>query len=570
MLKELRIKNFAIIDSLAINLENGLNVLTGETGAGKSIIVDAIGLLLGDKASSEIIKSGQKEAYIEAYFENSDHPLLKELGIDCENGITLRRNISLQGKGRSYINDTSAGLQTLSLVGASLIDIHGQNEHQGLLKKESHLSFIDSIGKPGEILQSLKLHYEQTGSLRKALSDSEIRISEMNQRLDLLRFQINEIDSFNLRQGEKESLEEELTILQNLSKLKENSETAYNTLYKSDGSCIEKLSSTISNIKEVSRIDRNAGELLEMLEAAYPLLEDSAIFLRKFKEKYEADPLRIDEINGRLDAIKRLENKYRKSVEDIIQYRRSADEDIRQFESMDEQSEMLKDKLMKKEQECLNIANELSKKRFLTARQVEKRVTDELKQLGFSHAEFQVLIKKKDTLTQDGFDEIEFLFSGNPGEPVKPLSKVASGGELSRIMLALKCAEITESEASLKDIDAVHAAANSSANKQKSFPKKTLIFDEVDAGIGGITAQNVGMKLKAISGNYHVICITHLPQIAAMADNHLIVEKILSADSVKITVDTLTQKRRQEELARMLSGKITDGSLKHAQELLGN
>ncbi len=566
MLKELRIKNFAIIDSLAINLENGFNVLTGETGAGKSIIVDAIGLLLGDRASPEIIKSGQKEAYIEAYFEDFDHPLLKELGIDCENGITLRRNISLQGKGRSYINDTSAGLQTLSLVGASLVDIHGQNEHQGLLKKENHLSFIDSIGKHGEILQALKLHFEQAVSLRKGLSDLEMRIGEMNQRLDFLRFQINEIDSLKLRQGEKESLEEELTILQNLSKLKENSETAYNALYKSDGSSIERLSSAITNMKEVSRIDPHAGEILKMLEAAYPLLTETAALLRNFKEKYEIDIDRIDLINERLDAIKRLENKYRKSVEEIIQYRISADEDIRQFESMDEQAEMLKDKLKKKEQECLGIANELSKRRSLIARQVEKRVANELKQLGFSHAEFQVSIKKKDNLIQYGFDEIEFLFSGNPGEPVKPLTKVASGGELSRIMLALKCAEITESEKSLNH----NAAANISANQQKSFPKKTLIFDEVDAGIGGITAQNVGIKLKAISRNYLVICITHLPQIAAMADNHLIVEKIVSAEIAKIRVEMLNLKKRQEEIARMLSGKITDGSLKHAQELLGN
>ncbi len=350
MLRELRIKNFTIIDDLSIQFETGLNILTGETGAGKSVIVDAIGILLGEKASQDMIKTGEKEAHIEAYFDNTDHPLLKELSIESDEGIILRRSINSQGKGRSYINDIASSIQTLSSVGRSLIDIHGQHEHQSLLKKESHLAFLDAFGglnkdsnklqvtgnelkdkKESENLLLVTPHssplsdpslvtrysllFSEVVELRNKVTGMKQKIRERSQRIEFLRFQLNEIDSAQLKQGEKESLEEERAILLNLSKLNESSETAYMLLYEAEGSSLERLSAVASRIREIAQIDPDARELLAILEAAVPLLEDSAILLRGLKDKYDIDdPHKLGEVDERFELIKRLEKKYGENV----------------------------------------------------------------------------------------------------------------------------------------------------------------------------------------------------------------------------------------------------------------
>lgn len=555
MLKELRIKNLTIIDDLVISFEKGFNVLTGETGAGKSIIVDAIGLLLGDKAPSDIVKTHAKEGLVEAYFEITENPILKDISISCEDGIMLRRNISSQGKSRSFINDTSVSIATLATVGKSLIAIHGQHEHQSLLKKESHLLFVDSSGGLAETLKSFKSQYDSTLILRKKLADLKGKIQDMQQRTEFLRYQINEIKSLGLILGEKESLQEELTILLNQRRLRELSETAYGLLYESEDSCIEKLSLAAAKISEISNVDRSAVELLQMLEAAKPLISDASLYLRKFREKYEPDPARMEQINERLESIKRLEKKYKGTVEDIINYCESAEDELRELEGLDDETETLQKDLKANEETLLKMALELSDKRLKAALQLENRITDELRQVGFSYVDFRVSLNRKDALTENGFDDIEFLFSANPGEPPKPLTKVASGGELSRIMLALKCVEIG-------------GMTFKTGYDSGLFPK-TLIFDEVDAGIGGMTAQNVGKRLKLISADYQVLCITHLPQIAAMAENHLAIEKNFVHDTVKVSAKVLTGQARQQEIARMLSGNVTEGSLKHARELLG-
>ncbi len=550
MLKELRIKNLTIIDKLSVEFEKGFNVMTGETGAGKSIIVDAMGLLLGDKASPDMLKTGEKEGMVEAYFDVTENPILKEISIDCKDGILLRRNISLQGKSRSFINDTSVSINTLANVSRSLIAIHGQHEHQSLLKKENHLLFVDSLCKLGDDLQSFKAQYDKTLLLKKKLDSIKGKIKDKEQRAEYLKYQIAEIESLNLISGEKESLEEELTILLNLTKLKELSEIAYGMLYKNEGACIELLSQAITKVKEISNIDRSAIELLQMLETAQPILSDSALFLRKFKGKYEADPVRIEQINERLEAIRRLEKKYKGTVQDIINYLESAQQELKQLEILDEQTEALEKEANANEEMLSKMAAELSNKRQDAAQELENKVIDELKQVGFSYADFRISFERK-PLTENGYDDIEFLFSANPGEPPKPLVKIASGGELSRIMLALKCVEIVSKQEYDSGI----------------FPQ-TLIFDEVDAGIGGITARNVGNRLKAISSKYQILSITHLPQIAAMAENHFAIEKMMSQDKVKVSVRLLSDDMRQQEIARMLSGKVTEGSLEHARELL--
>ncbi len=594
MLRELRIKNFTIIDDLSIQFETGLNILTGETGAGKSVIVDAIGILLGEKASQDMIKTGEKEAHIEAYFDNTDHPLLKELSIESDEGIILRRSINSQGKGRSYINDIASSIQTLSSVGRSLIDIHGQHEHQSLLKKESHLAFLDAFGglnkdsnklqvtgnelkdkKESENLLLVTPHssppsdpslvtrysllFSEVVELRNKVTGMKQKIRERSQRIEFLRFQLNEIDSAQLKQDEKESLEEERAILLNLSKLKESSETAYMLLYEAEGSSLERLSAVASRIREIAQIDPDARELLATLEAAVPLLEDSAILLRGLKDKYDIDPHKLGEVDERFELIKRLEKKYGENVEGILGYGERAREELKSLETADEQLEAFDNELKARERELLSLAEALSKKRQSAAKHIETTVMAELRELGFQKAEFRIDMKRKDAVTATGLDDVEFLFSANPGESPKPLAKVVSGGELSRIMLALKC---------IKSRNEPSVTSDESKRKDKNRSPMTLIFDEVDAGIGGVTAQHVGKRLKDISGAYQVLCITHLPQIAALADYHMKVEKSMAKDTVKVAIEPLSDYKREEELARMLSGRITDGSLKHAKELL--
>ncbi|BCB97169.1 DNA repair protein RecN [Dissulfurispira thermophila] len=553
MLRELRIKNFTIIDELKINFETGLNVLTGETGAGKSIIVDAIGLILGGRASPDMIKTGSKEAIIEAYFDNQKHPFLEDIGVDSDDGIMIRRNISAQGKGRVYINDISVSLQTLAVIGESLVDIYGQHEHQGLLKKDNHLIFLDSFGGLTEKVVSLQTLYNEVISLRDKVNELKKRISERSQRIEFLRFQMNEIDSANLKNGEREAIEEEMKILLNLNKLKESSETAYSLLYDSEGSCLEQLSNAASKIRDMLNFDSDAKELFDIIDSTIPQIEDAVLLLRKFKDKYNIDPQRLIELDERLELIKRLEKKYGEGVDEILKYRDKAEEELKDLMHADEQQEAFEAELNAKDNELKVMAEELSRKRGVNAKRMEEMIISELHELGFQKAVFKINIKKKDFVTANGIDDVEFLFSANIGELVKPLIKVASGGELSRIMLALKCIEIKEAM----------------GNRPKAKGQRTLIFDEVDAGIGGITAHHVGKRLKTISNDYQVLCITHLPQIAAMADNHLKVEKIMGKDSVKVAIESLSDGKRQDEIARMLSGKVTDVSLKHAKELLG-
>lgn len=554
MFRELKIKNFAIIDNLHIHFEKGLNILTGETGAGKSIIVDALGLLLGSKLSPEFLKDASKETSIEASFDVFEHPLLQELGIDCEEGIILRRQSTLQGKGRCYINDTSFSLQTFASIGKSLLNIHGQNQHHDLLTKENHLYFLDSIGDLLQVRSTFSHAFKELSELKKNLADLRSKIDQKSQKIELLKYQINEIDSLKLKVGEKESLEEELVVLQNLSKLKEVSERIYHLLYSSEGSCIDKLSLVIKNAQDIVRIDTNTKDFLELLESAYPLLKDAVSILQRIKDKYDVNKDYIDKTIERLDTLKRLESKYQKKIAEILEFRQLAVRELTELETMDEQLETLREEIKKKKEIVLNLALELSKKRASLSKKIEEKVVSELKELGFSFADFRIPIYKKEVLDEEGFDSVEFLFSANPGEPLKPLIKIASGGELSRVMLALKSAEISFYEEDRKS--------------KNNFQRKTHIFDEVDAGIGGITAHNVAKKLKEISKNYQVICITHLPQIAAVADNHLLVKKTFLNDSIKITVESLSSDKKLEELARMLSGVVTDISIKHAKELL--
>jgi DNA repair protein RecN (Recombination protein N) len=550
MLRELNIKNLAIIDDLTVRFETGFNVLSGETGAGKSIVVDALGLALGDRAQSDMIKAGEKEASVQAYFEIADANTLPETGIDMTEGAVLRRVISQTGKSRAYINDVMVTLQTLSDMGKALVDIHSQHDHQSLVLPEKQRMIIDYYGGHHRELAQVRELFTAAQSLGKEFNDLTTRVRERAHRIDLLRFQVSEIDSAALEPEEKQSLEEERKILMNLSRLKEAAETAYTLLYEADGACTESLGKVISRLRDMEAVDKSISDVLTLAESALPLLKDAAIGLRSYREKYNLDPVRIDEVQGRLDLIRRLEKKYGNSIEGILAYRKSAAGELAELESSDERLQSLEEQYRNKLGALRDAAQTLSGKREKTARKAEMLIGKNLKELAVANARFRIDVIRETEETGEyrigpsGMDRVEFLFSANAGEPLKPLAKIASGGELSRVMLSLKNI--------LAEVDHV----------------PVLIFDEVDAGIGGKTAEVVGRKLLGISENHQLLCITHLPQIASLATHHLRIEKIQGHDRVHVRVHELRGAERQDEIARMLSGTITEISRRHAEELL--
>ncbi|MBS1112814.1 MAG: recN [Nitrospirae bacterium] len=543
MLKELRIKNLAVIDDLKVRFEEGFNVLTGETGAGKSIIVDSLGLALGSKVQPDFIRSGEKEAVVQAYFEAEGMKSLPDIGVDMTDGFILRRSIFASGKSRAYVNDTMVSTQSLAEIGRALVDIHGQHEHQSLLSVDKHGLFLDFFGRLQEEQRRAERLYREVEISKREVAGLRQKMQERAHRLDLLKFQIQEIDSAALKVGEHENLSGQKTILSNLGRLKELAESAYELIYGADDSCIAKLSSVISKLRDMSAIDHQASEVLGMLESVLPLLDDAAVSLREYKGRYDFEPGSLDEIEERLALIRKLEKKYGEGIETIIRYRDNAEAEMKDLEIVDEQIHDLENELILKEAMLSEAAAALSEKRKAAAQRMEKLVLKELQELAFNDAEFLVDIRRE-ALSSRGIDRIEFMFSANAGEPPKPLVKIVSGGELSRVMLALKtiCA----------DFD--------------STP--VLIFDEIDSGIGGRTAEIVGRKLKNLADKHQVLCTTHLPQLASKGSVHLKIEKRQRNERVYVEVKELAGSERLKEIARMLSGNVTDISLRHAKELL--
>jgi DNA repair protein RecN (Recombination protein N) len=543
MLCELRIKNLAIIDDLTVRFGKGLNILSGETGAGKSIIIDSLGLALGNRAQSEFVRAGEKEAVVQAYFELGKRPGFPDIGLDFSDGLILRRSVSATGKSRAYINDSMVSLQSLAEIGKTLVDIHGQHEHQSLLSVNRHRDFLDSFGALDEEKQKLALLYQEVGRLKNEEDLLKQKMKEREKRIDILRFQIQEIEEAQLKAGEKDALTSERAIAANLSRLNELAETAYALIYGAEDSCMEKLSSLIGKARELAEIDQSTAEILQMLETGRPYIEDAAVALRKLKDSYDFEPRKLDHIEERLEVIRKLEKKYGEGTEQLMHYRDNADRELNVLELAEEKLGAIEGELREKEDLLTRNAQALSQKRKTSAIKLGTLMKKELKELALENAGF-VLGITQEALSAHGFDRVEFLFSANPGEPVKPLARIASGGELSRVMLALKSI--------LADFDSTDV----------------LIFDEVDAGIGGKTAESVGAKLKALSAGHQVFCTTHLPQIASKGDVHLKIEKQQRDTRARVVVRELSGKEREREIARMLSGTATEVSLRHAQELL--
>ncbi|GAB5046847.1 DNA repair protein RecN [Thermodesulfovibrio sp. TK110] len=542
MIEELRIKNFAIIDSLSIPLAEGFNVLTGETGAGKSIIVDAIGVLLKERVSaSDFVKHGKNEAVIEVAL--SDVKLS-----DSDNElIILKRVLPVQGKVKSYINDSLYTSQEFVKIASQFINIHGQHEHTYLLRKENHIEFLDTIAGLNEEVNGFAEIYEKVLTVRKKMELLQQELITKRQKKELMEFQLREIESAQLKEGEEEELNEQRKILKNVLKLKELAENAFSLLYDGKNSVHENLSQTVVALKELVRFDSKTEEIKNLVESGLAQIDEAIYSLRKLKESYEPDPFTLEKIEERLTLINRLKSKYGSSIKEILEYAKNIEKQLSILSISEEEVKRLEEELNTAQVEMHKRAEELSQKRKLLAKRIEAQINEELKGVGFSNPQFEIKIREKE-ISSKGKDDVEFYFSANPGEPPKPLNKVASGGELSRLMLALKCVELKEAKKDIKSC--------------------ALIFDEIDAGIGGSVAENVGRRLRELARHHQVLCVTHLPQIAAKAQHHLKVEKIIWDEKTVVKVELLNKAKRKEEIARMLSGRITESSLFHAEELL--
>lgn len=543
MLRELRVRNYAIIEKLSLGFGPGLNVLTGETGAGKSIIVGALGITLGQRAFTEMIKTGCGEAAVEAVFDMPSHPVLERLGIPSDEGIIIRRNIYSTGKTRAYINDTAVSVQSLAELGRTLVDVHGQHEHQSLLSAENQMRLLDQFGGLEPERESVSSIFQDVQALRRRLEDIRSGSRQRAQRLDLLKFQAGEIEAASVSEGEDTRLEEERGILSNISRLRELAESSYGLLYSEEGSCVERLSTVVSNLREVASIDQGSAGVLELLEQALPLVEDSSLSLRDLREKYHMEPGRLEAVEDRLELIGNLKRKYGDTIGQILEYRDSALRELSEMESEEENAGGLERELEEKEGMLEEKASALSSRRRRAAKETESAIISVLRGLALEKSEFRIDIRQA-PVTSSGKDAVEFIFTANRGEALKPLNKVASGGELSRVMLAVK----------------------SVLRKADRIP--VLVFDEVDAGIGGKTARNVAGKLREISEGRQVLCVTHLPQIASAADRHFLIEKGEKHGRTSVSIRELAGRARQEEVARMLSGHVTDKSMEHAKEII--
>ncbi|WP_043932833.1 DNA repair protein RecN [Bacillus sp. EB01] len=553
MLTELSIKNFAIIEALSVSFEKGLTVLTGETGAGKSIIIDAIHLLVGGRGSSEFVRHGEEKAEIEGLFllDDQNHPCIEkaeEFGIEIEDSmVVIRRDIFLSGKSVCRVNGKLVTLSVLREIGGTLVDIHGQHEHQELMNDALHLPLLDQFGsndiQPAlDAYQSIYRQYEETLSKLRKLSENE---QQMAHRLDLIQFQLEEINNAGLKENEDEELAEEKHRLGNFEKIYEAIQAAYTAL-KGDSRALDWAGEAMGSLEDAAALDTEYKEMAESVSNSYYALEDAASTLRNSLDTLEYDPQRLSEIEDRLTEINQLKRKYGRTIEEILAYQEKIKVEIDALQNKETHIGKLEKELSKLNGQLTSEAAKLTSLRKRWADRLTKLIHKELKDLYMAKTVFEIRFgRESQNFTRSGVDKVGFFISTNPGEPLKPLSKVASGGELSRIMLALK------------SIFSKHQGVTS------------IIFDEVDTGVSGRVAQSIAEKISRVASGSQVLCISHLPQVAAMADTHLFISKITKGGRTKTSVVPLNEQQKVEEISRMISGvEITDLTKEHARELL--
>lgn len=549
MLRELQITNLAIIEKLHVEFHAGLNILTGETGAGKSIIIDAVNLILGGRASADLIRSGADEASVEALFDLSARPsllaTLAGMGVECGEGeLLVRRTVSRGGKSRVFVAGGLATLSMLSEITRTLINIYGQHESQTLMKTEHHLRLLDGYCGTLPLRETFASRFDEYQRGRGELEALEQGEREAARRLDLLSFQSVEIAEAKLYAGEEEELAEERKRLAGGEKLLFAVEQAFDELYGGDAPLLGGLRRVIAGVAEAGAIDGALAPVAESLEAAYALLEDASLTLRDYAAGVEADPGRLETLDDRIDAINRLKRKYGDTIPEILLYQVGVDAELATLTGREQARDALVEKIALLREELSSLGAELSRARGKGAQALKAGMERELSELAMTHAVFETSFETFPEPKSYGFERAEFLFSPNPGEPPKPIAKIASGGELSRLMLALK-----------------------QLHPESEVP--TLVFDEVDSGIGGATSALVGVKLKRVAASQQVLAITHLPQVAAFADLHLRVEKSVSLGRTATCLERLEGEKRVAEVARMLGGaRVTEKTLEHAREMI--
>jgi DNA repair protein RecN (Recombination protein N) len=535
MLRYLSIEHLAVIDKVEVDFDGGFTVLTGETGAGKSILVEAVGLLLGARASSDLVRTGEQTATIQAIFDGP------------EGEVIVRREITAQGRSRAFVNGALATAGALRELASHLLEMHGQHEHQGLLVPESHLDLLDAYAGHDGDREALAGLHQRVHALRTERDTLAIDERQKLARVDLLTFQRDEIARVAPRDGEDEVLAAERQVLANAEKLQRLSREAYEVLYDQDASVLRGLATVWRRVAELAAVDARAQPFLQHKDLLGAELDELARFLRDYAEHIDASPARLQQVDDRLGQLDRLKRKYGPSLHEVLEHADRCAAELATLESADVRAAQIGEELAAAERAYLDAAERLSSRRRAAARQLADALVKELAQLAMGRTRFEVRFERlgQDLWTARGVDTAEFFVSPNPGEDLRPLAKIVSGGELSRLMLAIKTLTA------------------------RTGRGMTLIFDEVDAGIGGHTADVVGRRLQALAGEAQVLCITHLPQIAAAADTHIRITKRIRGQRTATEVERLDDRARVEELARMIAGQsVTAGVRASAEEMV--
>ena len=550
MLTELRIQDFAVIDRLAVRLGPGLNALTGETGAGKSIIVGALSLLLGERASADVVRTGAERAVVEAVFDVESNRTVLELlaqhGLEPEDGLLiLRREIAGNGRGRVWVNGAASTVSVLTSLGDHLVDLHGQHEHQSLLHPRQQRILLDAYSDATALARDVRTQHERLRAARTRLEELETRTRETEQRADFLRFQLDEIDRAKVKAGEEEELELDSARLTHASELASLAGTLHNELYAGERAIGARLAEVRRTLDQLVRIDASLAQWRETVESALLGLQELGREMGDYAAHVEHDPARLDDIKRRQDLLFRLKRKYGPTLDDVLHTAEQARTELDALASSALDHSEIEREIDVASQALADAAKRLSAARGKGAKKLAAAIGAVLPELGMTGGRFTIELTPLDVIGADGAEDVEFRVNVNSGFEPRPLSKVASGGELSRIMLALK----TE----LARLDHI----------------PTLVFDEIDAGIGGRVAHYVGDKLKNVAGSHQVFAITHLPQIASRADVHLLVQKHIARGITSTTVLPLEGDDRVQELARLLGGDPeSDVSIEHAREML--
>ncbi len=553
MLKQLYIKNVAVIEELNIDFFKGLSVLTGETGAGKSIIIDSIGLLKGDRGSKSIIRSGEEKARVDGVFDadmETAQKIADILGTEPEEEIIISRQISSDGKNTVRINGVPANINMLREIGSYLVNIHGQHDNVSLLQPKNHIEFLDSFGKEeiSPALMEYKSYFAKCAELSDKISAIDTDDREKLRRKDMLQFQIAELDEASLEIGEDESLMARKAVLDNSQKICENTRRAYDAIYGSDsGTSYDSLWEAINLLEKITGFDDEIDSVYDALSDAADVINEKARELRRINDSLSFDSEESDAIEERLELISTLKRKYGKTIEEITEFHQRARSELEEIETSDERLTSLKEELEKNKKILKEKAEKLSLLRKKYAAALSEKIMAELSELNMEKVQFGTQFAGQESFKSNGCDAVEFTVRTNVGEEAKPLAKIASGGELSRIMLAIKSV--------LKNSD----------------PIDTSVFDEIDTGVSGAAAQKIGEKLKKMAGNSLVLCITHLPQIAALADNHYLITKSVEDGRTHTKLKLLDFDQRVDEIARTLGGAtVTDITRENARQLLKN